>query len=239
MLAHALYACSQASFEPEDIFSVQGHAHAVATYNKSKLIAWHGDQDRRTDVTAVLKVHCQDWSELLRWKLSYSKWFLDEPTTTTFAKFGFTNPEDSNPLENLTIKYWNLLQIADTVSDNRYLLDDYVHGQVDPLRIAVQQIGWTWNPQRSDSFYACMKFHNQRYFDWLNTMKNIVQNCLDSQIIEVDLQFWEKAAVIAKICHTKNICPIDLHWNNYGCFLQTNNVLLLKSLERIQNGKTI
>lgn len=240
ILAHALYACSRAEFEPQDIFSKEGNAHAIVTYNQSNLIAWHGDKDPRNNVSKILDVVCKDWMEILRWKLSYAKWFLDIPEPDNFAKFDFTSPAGQDPLENLTIKYWNLLQIAEHVTQAPVLLlDDYINGNLDQLQLAVEQIGWQWNHEKSDRFYDHMKLRNQCYLDWLEQIQSIVNTCVANNDLDLNLEFWERAVVLAKVCQIKNIDPSHLHWNTNGCFLQTNNVSLLKSLERIENGKTI
>jgi hypothetical protein len=234
ILAHALYACSQAMFEPEEIFSIEGNSHNIADINQTELIAWHKDIHREENVVPILHVTCIDWDEVLRIKLSYSKWFLDVPTKNNFLKFGFTNPENDNWLENLTVKYWEMMQDAKKVSLTPELkLGDYISGDIDPLRIAVEQLGWQWNDKKSDIFYNEMLAHNNRYFKWLDLIKLTVEACLDKKEVKTNLEFWEQALVIARICDIKNISPSLLHWNDYGCFLNKNNVTLIKSLERI------
>lgn len=241
ILAHALYACSQLEFDPATIFSEQGNAHKISYLNQSNLIAWHSDSSPRKDVTPLLHVTSTGWGEVLRIKLSYAKWFLDTPAKHNFLKFGFTEPEDNSWLENLTVKYHTMLQLANNNTSAQPVLDitDYIAGNVDSLRSAVENIGWTWDSDRSDVFYQEMITHNRCYFDWLETIRTLTLACANGVPVKTELEFWEKALVIAKTCDIKNISPSSLHWDNQDCFLDTDSVTLIESFERIKNGKTI
>ena len=79
---------------------------------------------------------------------------------------------------------------------------------------------------------------NAQYFDWLTTIKSIVANCLENNVINSNLEFWEKAITIAKVCDMSNINPQLLHWNTEEYFVN-NNLSLINSLKRLKHGKTI
>lgn len=241
ILAHALYACSKSNFEPSALFSYVGHAHNITRYNKTNVIAAHLDYLPQPNVVQILEIKCVDWYEILRVKFSYAKWWLDTPRENHFLKFGFTEPKNGNWLEHLSIKYHTFLQLAkDTTSQSpTFLLGDYLTNKLNPLRNAVEKIGWEWDSDRSDIFYNEMMLHNRCYIDWLEPIKTIVHACVSRTPIDTNLDFWEQAIVIAKVCDIENIHPSSLHWDSYGCFLDTNNVSLIESLERIKDGKTI
>lgn len=241
ILAHAVYACSESTFEPSSLFSDVGHAHKIWQYNKTNTIAWHADFDPRDDVTIMLNIVCLDWYEALRIKFSYSKWYLDIPSKGNFLKFGFIEPEDDTWAKHLTKNYHTLFQLAKNITYQSpiFLLGDYLTGELTPLRSAVEKIGWKWDVDRSNAFYNEMISRNRCYIDWLDSIKTVTDACVSRIPVETKLDFWEQALVTAKVCDIENIHPDSLHWDDYGCFLDTNNVSLIESLERIKNGKTI
>jgi hypothetical protein len=240
ILAHALHACSKSNFDIQTLFSEQGHAHKIIEFNQSELIAWHFDSNYRNDIIPILHIVCNDWDELLRIKLSYSKWFLDTPSENNFLKFGFTQPENNSWLENLTLKYYTMFQNAKNkkLQNPTLQLGDYIDGNVSPLQNVVTRLGWNWDSQKSKAFHRQMIMHNWRYISWVETIKTLTLSCVNSVLISTELEFWEKALVIAKVCDIKDINPMLIHWDNFE-FLDADNATLIESLERIKNGKTI
>ena len=86
-------------------------------------------------------------------------------------------------------------------------------------------------------FYKKVLEANQQHLNWLDKIKNIVKQCINLESIDVDLLLWEKAIVISKVCYDLGINPSNLHWNDYGCFLETNTVQFINSLERLNHGR--
>jgi hypothetical protein len=89
ILAHALYSCNQIDLDLNNFFNSNGNAHNIAAYNKTNLTAGHLIEYPDNSLTCILQVKCSDWSELLRIKMSYSKWFCDVPTFKNYKKFNF------------------------------------------------------------------------------------------------------------------------------------------------------
>jgi len=241
ILAHTLYSCSKITIDPESIFSNYGDAHAISKYNNTNLIAWHYEEYPRQDCTVIIKILCNDWDELLQLKMSYSKYWKKTPDVGNFSEFKFTDAVDSTWLENLTIKYWNMfsnnkLNNQTTLSD--ITLTEYLSGKTDKLQNVVRLLGWTWDSTKSDIFYKVVLKNNLKYFNWVDSIKIIINDSLKNKIIDVNLDFWEKAVIIAKICDLQNINPQLLHWNTEEYFLN-NNQSLIKSLKRLKHGKTI
>lgn len=87
ILAHALYSCNQLDVDLSTFFSDTGNAHKIRLLNKTDLNAWHLTEHPRDDYTCILTVTCRDWSEILRNKLSYTKWYKEYPSLKNFAKF--------------------------------------------------------------------------------------------------------------------------------------------------------
>lgn len=87
MLAHALFSCGQIELDLENFFSSRGDAHAIEKINKSNLIARHLIEYPDSSLTCVAQVVCQDWWEILRIKLSYSKWYKTTPVLDNITTF--------------------------------------------------------------------------------------------------------------------------------------------------------
>lgn len=101
VLAHALYSCNQIELDLNNFFSTTGDAHAVSAYNNTNLIAKHLIEFPDNDLVCVLQIKCLDWAEILRIKLSYSKWVNDTPTPQNYKKFNFLYQHNCN-----IIKLW-------------------------------------------------------------------------------------------------------------------------------------
>lgn len=101
ILAHILYACNQTDFDLETFFNSNGNAHNILKYNNSKLIAKHLCEFPDNNVTCILEVYCKDWSELLRIKLSYSKWTGENPTKDNYHKHNFNFKIKDQSIEEL------------------------------------------------------------------------------------------------------------------------------------------
>jgi len=241
ILAHILYSCAKIQIDPELIFSFEGNAHAINDYNNTNLIAWHCEEFPKDDMEIILKVVCNDWDELLRLKMSYSKFYKKVPDKGNFQDFNFTNASESSHIENLTIKYWTMLQSVklkniDKVAD--ITLSEYISGNVDKLQNTAKFHNWNWDSEKSKTFYQIMLIHNSKYFDWLDKIKILVNNCLEYNIVSTSLHFWEKALILAKICEITHINPQLLHWDTQEYF-SNNNLSLINSLKRLKHGKTI
>lgn len=87
ILAHALFSCNQIDLDLDNFFSSRGDAHAVQKINKSNLIAHHLLEYPDSSLTCVAQVVCQGWWEILRIKLSYSKWYKTTPMLDNIVEF--------------------------------------------------------------------------------------------------------------------------------------------------------
>jgi hypothetical protein len=121
-----------------------------------------------------------------------------------------------------------------------YPISKYLSNDVESLKNIIYQVfGWKWNQEKSNVFYHNMISQNARYFYWLDSIKNIHNRTIrfDKQSTNIDI--WERAIVIAKICEHFDIIPAQLHWNTKGCFLDKSNVTLINNLKEVKHGKTI
>jgi hypothetical protein len=71
----------------DNFFSGVGDAHAIQKINKSNLIAHHLIEYPDSSLTCVAQVICQDWWEILRIKLSYSKSYKTTPMLDNMTMF--------------------------------------------------------------------------------------------------------------------------------------------------------
>lgn len=96
ILAHALYACNKIDIDLKNLFSKTGNAHKISGVNCTDLYAAHLVEAPVENSNCVIEVKCNDWSELLRIKFSYSKWYQDEPKLSNFEKFFTYRPKDNS-----------------------------------------------------------------------------------------------------------------------------------------------
>jgi hypothetical protein len=87
ILAHILFSCDQVSINFTNFFSSNGHAHNISELNKTPLIAAHLVEHPNDKLSCVLQVITAGWDEILRVKMSYSKWYLDFPTVDNYQNF--------------------------------------------------------------------------------------------------------------------------------------------------------
>jgi len=120
-----------------------------------------------------------------------------------------------------------------------YQLSDYFEKNVQALEQIAERLNWNYNYRRSDDFYFAMLKANQNHLSWLDNIKQVHNNVINSIQSSVDLQPWERAVTIAKICITLGRHPNTLNWQDSHCFLDNNNITLIKSLQGNHHGKTI
>jgi hypothetical protein len=87
ILAHALFACGQVDLDLDKFFSATGNSHIIRTLNFSQLTAKHLLEYPNPDLACILKITCIGWWEVLRIKMSYGKWMLENPGLDNFSKF--------------------------------------------------------------------------------------------------------------------------------------------------------
>lgn len=87
ILAHALYSCNQINLDLDQFFSDTGDAHAIAPLNRSELTVEHLIEFPNTELSCVLEITTTGWWEVLRIKMSYSKWWLETPDLHNFSRF--------------------------------------------------------------------------------------------------------------------------------------------------------
>lgn len=127
----------------------------------------------------------------------------------------------SNFLSLLTIAYYDvLMEFKNTHSmfgGAVLLLDDYFNNDVSIIKSQViDKLGWSWDDQKSVLFHQAVIKNNQRYVDWLDHLKDLLKKTLDQQVIQLNLDPWEKALWLAAICVQYNKSPRKLHWNAIG-----------------------
>ena len=87
ILAHALFACNQAHINLDNFFSSTGDAHAIPLLNTTCLTAGHLREFPTEGHRCVIEIVCDGWAELLRIKMSYSKWYKAVPQLDNYTRF--------------------------------------------------------------------------------------------------------------------------------------------------------
>lgn len=284
VLTHALFSCHQLDLDLDKFFSSTGNAHAIASLNTSELTALHLAEFPDPSLTCVLEVVCTGWWEVLRIKMSYSKWVLETPGLDNFSKFYSYKPEQNveqsrlwqefysavkdpdwpqcaTPADIVSLPLWIQQEIkrlytepdlsapvtldrfvewlTNAYHDNflslaRYHesvpaleLGQYIQGNHQPLvDMCRDQLGWTWDHDRSRAFFTKVLDVNSVYLDWLKSIQTATHAVLDQTNVHQEFAAWEQALIIAKACEHSGIDPQSLNWNTDSCNSVANNVYL-------------
>lgn len=137
-------------------------------------------------------------------------------------------------VEFLTLSYFDSLSLipSEPFDAPVYRLSEYFDYKIDPLVQISKILNWHWDEQLSKQFYNKMLEVNARYLSWLDTIKQYHDHIINGIQCPVNLDLWEKALVIAKSCQTLSIDPRSLKWQDSGCFLEHDNAILVKLLQR-------
>jgi hypothetical protein len=150
---------------------------------------------------------------------------------------------ETHALEFLSKNYYDQIQKKVTKNFNTsviYLLGDYFDNNYDVLKtLATDKFGWKWNQLLSNQFYTKMLEANAKHLNWLADMKSIYNATVNLSKVNVNLEFWERAMLIGKLCQHFNMNPEQLNWSDQNCFLSDNNVSLLNYFKKVNHGKTI
>jgi len=160
--------------------------------------------------------------------------YVQEEIQNTYQPFKLLLTTESNLVEFLSETYFDMLVSHYSLAFDApvYHLSDYFLKKIQALEQIAKQLKWKYSHQRSDNFYSAMLKANQDHLSWLENIKQTHNNVIDSIQTPVNLQPWERALVIAKICITLDLHPKLLNWQDQHCFLDNNNVSLIKSLHR-------
>jgi hypothetical protein len=284
VLSHALFSCHQLDLDPDQFFSSTGDAHAVVALNRSELTAHHLAELPDPHLECVLEIVCTGWWEVLRIKMSYSKWMLSTPGLENFSKFYSYNPEQNSEQSKLWQEFYATIRdpawpncatpadieslplwiqqeidrlytapdfsapdtldrfvewLANTYYDNflnltqqhesvpALELGQYIQGDYQKLiDVCSNQLGWTWDHDRSRVFFTKVLKVNSEYLTWLESIQSATNAVLDYTRVDQAFAPWEQALIIAKACEHMGIAPHSLDWNTDSCNSVTNNVYL-------------
>lgn len=140
---------------------------------------------------------------------------------------------DSQLLEFLAVSYYDILSVAETVGFDApiYWLNDYFEYKLTPLIEISNKLSWKWDEELSKRFYNKMLESNAVYLKWLDNIKRYHDCTISGIVCTATLDTWERALVIAKICHTLACDIRQLNWQDSVCYLEQDNVKLMKLLQ--------
>lgn len=242
MLSHVLYACRQIDIDLDRLWSDVSDTHMINDINHTNLVAHHNLEHPDVDRCPIISVVCQNYDEILRRRMSYSKYYRGFPEPGNFEKFAFDPPKDGDDwLENLTIKFYDEFRRPKINPDTPQIsLGEYLRGEIDVLVIEIKKhLGWSWDSDRSKEFYLKIYEKNSAHFNWLDNIKRVVLSTLALTEIGCNLLFWEKAIIMAFVCYRLDIDPHVLSWSIPGRFLEQNNVTLIYSLQEIKKWQNL
>jgi hypothetical protein len=244
LLAHILYCCNKIDTDPTLLFSDTGDCHSISKLNTTNLIALDRPMDR-TDHVSVLKLVPNSTYHLLRFKMSYEKWYREFPTADNFALFFETSYEQTEVdfLESMALKYNEMItNYEGKTNPNIITMESFLKNDMGSVRKVVEDmLSWAWNSTRSDEFHQAVIQANEKYLDWFQKINTICEQSIRLELIATEgLTFWEKAAIIALVCYQLKVPVIKLRWHDQRLLLGSNNGFLIEDLKRtLKNGKTV
>jgi len=254
LMAHILYSCGKINTDIKTIFSDTGDCHNYYhanldsfkhlnigadhySYGVSKQVANEYSRDD-TDTVCLVQLEPNDIYHLLRLKMEYGKAYKDTPKVDNFNKFFDITYEQSSIdfLESLTLKYYSMVtSIVEKYPTSVWFpLEALIKHDVKDVKSIIETtMGWTWDDQKSLEFHNYMLEANKKYLDWFENIKAICEGCIAQEVFDLgELEFWEKAAVIAYTCANLELNPTELRWYDNN-FLQGNNQSLVADLKRM------
>lgn len=234
ILAHALFACNQIDIDPGTLFSIDANVHAIQKLNTSNLTCCHAfDFPEQAQGIEILSVECLGWDEILRHILSYHKFFKFAPDQTNLDLFYDSVNHSMDPLEYLTLSYFDSYELKMSHNSPHLALSDYVNYNIEPLQSSLQRyLGWSWDDYKGRFFHNIVLDKNQKYLDLLHYLQLVVTTTVNKIPQQCNLNFYQKALVISMVCKSCALHPSLLHWNTVK-YLERDNQSLIDSLNRL------
>lgn len=165
MLAHVLYASNIKDFDLDTFFSKTGHAHKVTLLNNTILRAEHLQERPDDNLKCVIELVSDNWYQVLRFKMSYSKWYKDFPTQKNYKIF-FKNIQINTQEDSHWEEFYNNIKDPSWPSCSKYemihLLDDKIKNEI----LSIYQPPDV-NLLESDSLF--LEVLSQTYFNMIKT----------------------------------------------------------------------
>jgi len=180
---------------------------------------------------AVREPDWPDWPECKSFdEIGMLPNFMQQELRSTYQQPNRTLTTESDLLEFLTQTYFDMLvqPYRPAFDAPVYNLSNYFVKNTQELENISDRMSWKWDQRRSDNFHSAMLQANKDHLAWLEKIKKVHNNIVNSIQISVVLETWEKALVIAKVCETQNYNPKQLNWQTNNCILDQNNLLLTK-----------
>ena len=135
-------------------------------------------------------------------------------------------------LEFLTNTYFDTISAVDKFAFDApvYRLSDYFSHNIEPLIQISKMLNWQWDDELSKKFHNKMLETNATYLAWLDTIKQHHDSLMSGIVCPINLDIWERALLIAKVCQTLHCNPRDLKWQDSGCALEQDSAILIKLL---------
>jgi hypothetical protein len=223
---------------------------------------WHGDIPMLDTYTKFFNIHSvvdadklwkeyyfqykdPQWPECVSYQaVQFLPEYIQKEIYQTYRhpeEFVITN--DKLLLKFLSKCYFDLfiLQFNSKFSNSAvYPISKYFSNNCDILKNKIEEVfGWKWNQKKSEEFYHRAMNENNKYFLWLDNIKNICNQTINFCECQTQIDIWEKAVVIAKVCEYFKLDPFNLNWDSEGCFLNNNNVSLINYLKEVNHGQAI
>lgn len=128
-------------------------------------------------------------------------------------------PDSDVTLDNfvslLTIAYYDNLNtpnrnMISCYGGTPYSISDYLAGNVDELKNISKLVGWQWSSQKSAEFLKRVLIANEKYFKWLENIREISSKINTYEVFDTNLDDWEWALLLAQKCKELGIHPKEL-----------------------------
>lgn len=204
VLAHVLYASNIKDFDLETFFSITGNAHKIKLKNYTDLTAAHLQEYPDRNLKCVIELVSDQWYEVLRFKMSYSKWHKDFPTRHNYKNF-FKDIQINTQGNSDWKEFYNNVKDLSWPDCDSYEMVYTLNDQIKNEILSIYQPPFL-DPSESDSLF--LEVLSQTYFNMLTIPYQKVFDTAETYYISDYLA--GNTTVLENICRT----VLGWNWNH-------------------------
>jgi len=196
ILAHVLYSSNIKDFDLDTFFSETGNSHKIVLLNDTNLIAEHLQESPDNNLECVIELVSTGWYEILRYKMSYSKWHNDFPTRTNYKNF-FKNVQVDTQEDLHWAEFYNNIKDPTWPECDSYRMIHTLDKRIIDEILQVYQPP-NFNLPESDSLF--LEVLSQTYFNMITVP---YQKYFDSaKTYYINDYFLGNTALLENMCQT-------------------------------------
>jgi hypothetical protein len=171
VLAHVLYASNSKDLDLDTFFSATGDAHKIVYYNDTEITADHLQETPNENLKCIIELVSDNWFQVLKFKMSYTKWHNDFPTRSNFKKFfdvQVTSQENTNWAEfynNIKDPSWPNCDSYKMIHTLDHRIQQEILQIYQPPSVNLLDFGSLFLEVLSQTYFNMLTVPYKKYFD--------------------------------------------------------------------------